>query len=133
MYTGSIASASVPVTADKVSSTYYLRNAGTPAYYTCDMRNGRSSCSYITNTTGNFGTGTITTSGPNAAADAEFGAEMTLSYYKAEFGRNGIDNKNMPTYSRVHYSRVQLCSSLINFRLRDANPGRKKSRVFCWP
>lgn len=105
MYTGSIASASVPVTADKVSSTYYLRNAGTPAYYTCDMRNGRSSCSYITNTTGNFGTGTITTSGPNAAADAEFGAEMTLSYYKAEFGRNGIDNKNMPTYSRVHYSR----------------------------
>lgn len=94
------------VTVDKTAATtFYLRNVGTPSYYTCDMRNGRNSCSWVTSTSASFGTGTIATSGPNAAADAQFGAEKTLSYYKTKFGRNGIDNANMPTYSRVHYSR----------------------------
>lgn len=94
------------VTVDKTAATtFYLRNVGTPSYYTCDMRSGRSSCSWVTSTTSSFGTGTIATSGPNAAADAQFGAEKTLSYYKDRFGRNGIDNANMSTYSRVHYSR----------------------------
>lgn len=86
-------------------STFYLRNPGTPTYYTCDMRNGRSSCSLVSGTTSSFGTGTISTSGVNAAADAEYGAERTIAFYNAKFGRAGIDNANMSTYSRVHYSR----------------------------
>jgi Zn-dependent metalloprotease len=94
------------ITVDQTAATtFYLRNAGTPNYYTCDLRAGRSNCYSITSTSSTFGTGTITTSGPNAAADAQFGAEKTLSYYKAKFGRNGINNANMPTYSRVHYGR----------------------------
>lgn len=94
------------VTVDKTAATtFYLRNVGTPSYYTCDMKNGRNSCSWVTSTSATFGTGTIATSGPNAAADAQFGAEKTLNYFKEKFGRNGIDNNNMSTYSRVHYSR----------------------------
>jgi len=94
------------ITVDKTAATtFYLRNAGSPTYFTCDMRNGRSSCYYVTGSSASFGTGSISTSGPTAAADAEFGAETTLSYYKTKFGRNGIDNANLSTYSRVHYSR----------------------------
>ena len=88
------------------ASTFYLRDLTQGGgNFTCDMRNGRVNCYYITGTTSTFGTGSITTAGATAGADAHFGLQATLAYYKGMFNRNGIDGANRKTYSRVHYSR----------------------------
>jgi len=94
-----------PIRVDLTGSTYTLRHVGPPLYATCNMNGGRSTCAAVTNSIGTFGNGAISTSGPTAAADAQFGAEMTHSYYAARFGRNGIDDAGMTTSSRVHYSK----------------------------
>lgn len=93
------------ITIDKTTS-YALRNPNAPVFYTCDMKTKTvASCSPATNTTPVFGDGRISTTGLTALADAQYGAQMTLDYYKARFGRNGIDNAGMSTYNRVHYGR----------------------------
>ena len=93
------------ITVDQVTG-YALRNPNAPIFYTCDMQmktNGQ--CPVFVSSTPTFGTGSLTTTGPTAAADAQFGAQMTLDFYKTAFGRNGINNAGMTTYSRVHYGR----------------------------
>ncbi len=88
------------------ATTFYLRDLTQGGgNFTCDMRSGRANCYYITGSTPTFGIGSVTTTGPTAAADAHFGLQATLAYYKTMFGRNGIDGANRKTYSRVHYSR----------------------------
>ncbi|MEQ1908772.1 MAG: M4 family metallopeptidase [Vicinamibacterales bacterium] len=102
MYSGTQA-----IRVDKASASKYnlrdLTQGG--GNYTCDMRNGTSSCTLISGSTSTFGIGSITTTGATAGADAHFGLQATLAYYKQMFGRVGIDGKNRKTYSRVHYSR----------------------------
>lgn len=94
-----------PMTVDQTGTTYALRHAGLPTYYTCNMAGGRNACATFTNSVPSFGNGAISSSGATAGADAQYGAEMTHSYYAARFGRSGIDDANMSTYSRVHYSK----------------------------
>ena len=100
-------SGSQVIRVDKASvNKYNLRDLTQGAgNYTCDMRNGTSNCTLITGTTPTFGIGSIITTGPTAGADAHFGLQATLNYYKQMFGGVGIDGKNRKTYSRVHYSR----------------------------
>ena len=102
MYAGS-----QTIRVDQLSaSAFYLRDLTQGGgNYTCDMRNTTSSCSILSGTTSVFGIGSITTTGPTAGADAHFGLQATLAYYKQMFGRVGIDGVNRKTYSRVHYSR----------------------------
>lgn len=86
------------------ATTFYLRDlTQSGGNFTCDMRNRQANCYYITGSTSTFGIGSITTTGPTAGADAHFGLQATLAYYKNMFSRNGIDGANRKTYSRVHY------------------------------
>jgi Zn-dependent metalloprotease len=89
------------------ATTFYLRDLtrGDGGNVTCDMRNAQANCYYIIGSTPTFGTGAISLSGPTAGADAHFGLQATWDYYEKMFGRNGIDNANRRTYSRVHYGR----------------------------
>jgi len=68
-----------PVTVDQAGAIYTLRHAGLPTYHTCNMAGGRSSCANVTNSVPTFGNGAISSSGPTAAADAQYGAEKTHS------------------------------------------------------
>ena len=64
-------------------TTFYLRDLSQGGgNFTCDMRSGRVNCYYITGSTPTFGIGSVTTSGPTAAADAHFGLQATWDYYK---------------------------------------------------
>jgi zinc metalloprotease ZmpA len=102
MYSGT----GLPINVDNVNGTIYLRDVfRSSGNITCDMRKQKMNCYYITNTTGIFGNGTVTTSGTTAAADAHFGLQKTWDFYKTTFGRNGIDGNGRSALSRVHYGR----------------------------
>ena len=83
-------------------STYNLNHAtsGTGTLYTDADNTWGDGNNYPTGT----GTSTTGATGQTAAVDAHYGIEMTYDYFKNMHGRNGIDNANRATYSRVHYS-----------------------------
>jgi Zn-dependent metalloprotease len=81
-------------------STYNLNHAtsGTGTLYTDADNTWGDGANYIS------GGSTTAANGQTAAVDAHYGIEVTYDFYKNMFGRNGIDNANRATYSRVHYS-----------------------------
>jgi Zn-dependent metalloprotease len=81
-------------------STYNLNHgtSGTGTLYTDADNTWGDGANYIS------GGSTTSANGQTAAVDAHYGIEVTYDFYKAMFGRNGIDNANRATYSRVHYS-----------------------------
>jgi Zn-dependent metalloprotease len=81
-------------------STYNLNHgtSGTGTLYTNTANAWGDGANYIS------GGSTTSANGQTAAVDAHYGIEMTYDFYKSLFGRNGIDNANRATYSRVHYS-----------------------------
>ncbi len=83
-------------------STYNLNHgtgSGTGTLYTDADNTWGNGTNYTGSTTSTTGA-----TGQTAAVDAHYGIEMTYDYYKNIHGRNGIDNANRATYSRVHYS-----------------------------
>jgi len=81
-------------------STYNMNHgtSGTGTLYTSTANAWGDGANYIS------GGSTTSANGQTAAVDAHYGIEMTYDFYKNTFGRNGIDNANRATYSRVHYS-----------------------------
>lgn len=102
MYSGTQA-----ITVDLQAATYFLRDPdrGT-GNYTCDMNNKQISCTTFSRSSDIFGNFLKdNTDRATAGADAHFGLQATWDYYANMFGRNGIDDNNRKTYSRVHYAR----------------------------
>jgi Zn-dependent metalloprotease len=97
-----------PVTVESQSATsFFLRDPtrGT-GNFTCDMNDRQSTCTTFSRSTSVFGNNLLDNSDrATAGADAHFGLERTWEYYRTAFGRDGIDNNNRRTYSRVHYGR----------------------------
>ncbi|WP_229400983.1 M4 family metallopeptidase [Micromonospora okii] len=83
-------------------STYQLIDPVRGNGRTCDMNNGTSTCTTLTDPDNAWGTG-ATSNRQSAAVDAHFGAAKTYDYFKNVHGRNGIfgDGRGLP--SRVHY------------------------------
>jgi Zn-dependent metalloprotease len=82
-------------------STYNLNHgtgSGTGTLYTDADNTWGDGANYVE------GSSTTAANGETAATDAHFGIEVTYDFYKNIMGRNGIDNANRATYSRVHYS-----------------------------
>ncbi len=81
-------------------STYNLNHAtsGTGTLYTDADNTWGDGANYVE------GSSTTAANGQTAGVDAHYGIEVTYDFYKNVMGRNGIDNANRATYSRVHYS-----------------------------
>ena len=81
-------------------STYNLNHAtsGTGTLYTDADNTWGDGANYVE------GSSTTAANGQTAGVDAHYGIEATYDFYQSTFGRNGIDNANRATYSRVHYS-----------------------------
>ncbi len=82
-------------------STYNLNHgtgSGTGTIYTDSDNTWGDGANYVE------GSSTTAANGQTAATDAHYGIEVTYDFYKTIMGRNGIDNANRATYSRVHYS-----------------------------
>ncbi len=107
-------SGTVPLTTTLASGTYQLKDATRGNTYTTDMNNksdsmscqllGRkcSSGTLFTDADNVWGTGT-NANRQSAAADAQYGTNMTWDYYKLVHGRNGIFGTGAGSYNRVHY------------------------------
>jgi Zn-dependent metalloprotease len=95
-------SGTVPIDTTPVGAQYELRDPVRGNGYTCDMNNGTTTCSTMTDADNVWGNH-LAGNRQSAAADAHYGAARTYDYYKATFGRNGIfgDGRGVP--SRVHY------------------------------
>ncbi len=93
------------VNTDSTSSTFFLRDLTRGGgNFTCDLRNGTSSCATFSRTNNVFGNNVKDSSDrATAGADAHFGLQKTWDFYRSTFGRNGIDNSGRRTFSRVHY------------------------------
>ena len=99
-------SGAVGITTDsQTTGGFAMRDPLRSNNYTTNLKNRTSGAGTIftdaDNTWGNF----ATTDTATAGADAHYGLELTWDYYKATFGRNGIDGAGRTTYSRVHYGR----------------------------
>ncbi|MGZ5417771.1 MAG: M4 family metallopeptidase [Nocardioides sp.] len=107
-------SGTVPLTTTLASGTYQLKDASRGNTYTTDMNNKTDSmvCQLFGR---NCATGTLFTDADNvwgngtnanrqsAAADAQYGTNVTWDYYKNVHGRNGIFGDGSGSYNRVHY------------------------------
>ena len=106
-------SGAVPLQVTARSGGYELRDATRGGTYTTDLA-GRSD-SIICQVFGGCPTGTVVTSPTTtfgngsggdpdtAAADAQYGTNVTWDYYRAVHGRNGIFGTGAGSYNRVHY------------------------------
>jgi Zn-dependent metalloprotease len=103
IYTGNV---SIDTTLS--GSTYQLIDPVRGNGRTCDMNNGTSTCTNLTDADNVWGTGS-NSSRQSAAVDAHFGAAKTFDYYKNVHGRNGIFGNGTGVPSRVHYG-----SSYVN-------------------
>jgi len=107
-------SGTVPLQLTLSGSTYQLKDPTRGNTYTTDMKNAEDSlwcqllgwfCSngtLFTSTDNSFGDGT-TSSRESAAADAQYGTNVTWDFYKTTFGRNGIFGNGTGSFNRVHY------------------------------
>lgn len=88
---------------------YRLYDSGRNAR-TTDMKGRQSGLGTLYADSDNVWGDNTTANGQSAAADAHYGAQLTIDYFRAH-GRNGIDgagNTTLPygyTFSRVHYGR----------------------------
>jgi Zn-dependent metalloprotease len=99
LYSGTVA-----LTGDlQATATYWLRDPNRGNQETVDYRNGTSSLYRFVDADNVWGTG-LTSSTQSAAADAQYGAQVTWDYYKNVHGRTGIANNGVGAQSRVHYS-----------------------------
>lgn len=95
-------------------SSYLLKDPTRGNTYTTDMGNktdsifcqifgaGCSTGTQVTSTSTVFGNGS-NANRATAAADAQYGSNMTWDYFKNVHGRNGIWNTGKGSYNRVHY------------------------------
>ena len=93
--------------ADKVTVT--VRKSTQTQYQLNDRTRGALISTYTANNgtrlPGSLVYSTSTTLNDPAAVDAHYYAGIVYDYYKAKFGRAGIDNRNMAMKSTVHYYR----------------------------
>lgn len=109
-------SGTVPLTTTLASGTYQLKDATRGNTYTTDMGNKSDPMTCQLFGTG-CPTGTLFTDADNlwgngtnanrqsAAADAQYGTNVTWDYYKNVHGRNGIFGTGAGSYNRVHYGK----------------------------
>ncbi|TQL66235.1 griselysin [Nocardioides albertanoniae] len=107
-------SGTVPLQVTQNGSSYELRDETRGGTYTTDMNNAEDSvlCTIlsvgcmagdvVTSPTTTFGNGT-NDDRATAAADAQFGTNVTWDYYKNVHGRDGIFGDGSGSYNRVHY------------------------------
>ncbi|MER7558682.1 M4 family metallopeptidase [Nocardioides sp. NPDC126508] len=107
-------SGTVPLQITQSGSTYQLKDATRGGTYTTDMNNatdstlcqllgwGCSTGTLVTSSTTTFGNG-VNSNRATAAADAQYGTNVTWDYYKNVHGRNGIFGNGSGSYNRVHY------------------------------
>ena len=110
----SLYSGTVPLQLTLSGSTYQLKDPTRGNTYTTDMGNASDSTlcqlfgwgcktgTLFTSPDNSFGNGS-TSSRESAAADAQYGTNMTWDFYKFTFGRNGIFGNGTGSYNRVHY------------------------------
>ncbi|WP_216214000.1 M4 family metallopeptidase [Amycolatopsis aidingensis] len=93
---------SVEIDTTGSQGSYELTDPERGEGYTCDMNNGRFSCSRMTDEDDRWGDGSPAND-QSAAVDAHYGAAVTYDYFKNVHGRDGIfgDGRGVP--SRVHY------------------------------
>ncbi|MGC0418262.1 M4 family metallopeptidase [Embleya sp. AB8] len=83
--------------------SYELKDGAHGGQYTTDMANGTAgNGTLFTNSTDTWGDGT-SNNRESAAVDAQYGAIATWDFYKSMFGRNGIRNDGVASFSRAHY------------------------------
>ncbi len=107
-------SGSVPLQVTAASGGYQLKDATRGGTYTTDLEGATdgifcqifgSGCptgTQVTSPTTTFGDGT-NTDPDTAAADAQYGTNVTWDYYNAVHGRDGIFGDGSGSYNRVHY------------------------------
>ena len=107
-------SGTVPLQLTQSGSTYQLKDPTRGNTYTTDMNNAEDSLlcqifgsgcktgTLFTSSTTTFGNGT-TSNRASAAADAQYGTNVTWDYYKFVHGRNGIFGTGAGSFNRVHY------------------------------
>ncbi|HEU4811981.1 MAG TPA: M4 family metallopeptidase [Nocardioides sp.] len=106
----------VPLQLTLSGSTYQLKDPTRGNTYTTDLGNkadpmtcqlfgtGCPTGTLFTSPDNLFGNGT-TSSRESAAADAQYGTNVTWDYYKLVHGRNGIFGNGTGSYNRVHYGK----------------------------
>ncbi|MEU1784323.1 M4 family metallopeptidase [Streptomyces abikoensis] len=93
----------VTIGTTKSGSSYQMRDNTRGGHQTTDLRQGSSgSGTLFTNSSDVWGNGSASNR-QTAAVDAHYGAQETWDFYKQTFGRNGIRNDGVASYSRVHY------------------------------
>ena len=107
-------SGTIPLQVTQNGSAYELRDETRGGTYTTDMNNAEDSVlcqiasigclagDVVTSPTTTFGTGS-NDDRVTAAADAQYGTNVTWDYYKNVHGRDGIFGDGSGSYNRVHY------------------------------
>jgi Zn-dependent metalloprotease/subtilisin-like proprotein convertase family protein len=98
----SIYAGTVTISTTLSGSTYTLTDPTHGNGNTCDLNNGTSTCSAMTDADNVWGNG-LPSSDQSAAVDAHLGAALTFDYFKNVHGRNGIFGNGAGVPSRVHY------------------------------
>lgn len=97
------------ITTDQTSATSFrlqeTGRAGGTAVQTFNLKKGTNYASAVDFTDTDNNWNNVNTSMDQYATDAHWGAEKTVDYYWAKFGRKSIDNNNFAIKSYVHYSR----------------------------
>ncbi|MGN6112052.1 MAG: M4 family metallopeptidase [Luteimonas sp.] len=94
----------VTLTTTPVSGGFELRDPTRGGMRTIDGSNSRTSGQVYKDADNAWGN-SATTDKATAAADAQYGAQVTWDYYKNTHARRGIANDGKGAYSRVHYGR----------------------------
>jgi Zn-dependent metalloprotease len=109
-------SGTVPLQVKQNGSTYELRDETRGGTYTTDMKNAEDSifctifgfgCSagtVVTSPTTTFGNG-ANADRATAAADAQYGTNVTWDYFKNVHARDGIFGDGSGSFNRVHYGK----------------------------
>jgi Zn-dependent metalloprotease len=96
-------SGTVPLQTTTIRGGFRLQDPTRGNQFTCDMRNGTSSCFYMNDADNVWGDFTLGNR-QSVAVDAQYGTAVTWDYYRTVHGRNGIANDGRGSYNRVHYS-----------------------------
>ncbi|GAA0395626.1 M4 family metallopeptidase [Streptomyces luteireticuli] len=89
----------------KSGSGYQMVDNTRGGHRTTDLKGGTSgNGTLFTNSTDTWGNGSASNR-QTAAVDAHYGAQQTWDFYQKVFGRNGIRNDGVASFSRVHYGR----------------------------
>lgn len=113
-------SGTVPLQVTQSGSTYSLKDATRGGGYTNDVNNkedlflfcqlfglGCQVGTTVTSSSSTFGNGS-NSNRATAAADAQYGSNVTWDYFKNVHGRNGIWNDGRAAWSRVHYGNAYV-------------------------